>query len=90
MILKMPKGSIVEVFVEYDTGWDAVRYEGKTGFCSTEFLTPLASCDEPPKEDATDDSVAFSVMIPCESKEQAEAILKLIPTAFLVGSGAND
>lgn len=65
IIAKMPKGTVVEEVIGAGltpTGWKCVRYNGKTGYASSAYLTPCSQDGdkqgEPdnsgPRDEATD------------------------------------
>ena len=64
----IPRGAIVDVVAEYDTGWDCVAYNGKTGYVSAQYLKPY---NEPKADEA---NYEWGVFIPCNSELEAQCL----------------
>lgn len=78
IITSMPKGSIVDVLVEYDTGWDCVRYADYTGYASAQYLTPINDVTPAPEP-----KTPWAVIIPCETQEEAEKLASYFNAAIV-------
>lgn len=93
---KLPKGEKVDVMMEYDLDgdgtpeWAFFGGDGKQGYVSLQYLTRVEDegtpsvTPEPQPEPAPDpDGLRWAVFVPCESREEAETILKAHPGAIL-------
>ena len=89
-IFSIPKGALVEVLTEYETGWAFVRYSGKTGYASMEFLTAKEPEPETPKQE--EPAMAWGVFVGNMDRERAEALAAQYPGAILTAyrAGQND
>lgn len=88
VITSIPKGETVEVLMEYDTGWDFIRYKNQTGYSSAEYLTPTNAPEtpsEPPKEpgDEIPAPLVFGVFIGNLSEDRAKEIADGFPGSIL-------
>lgn len=64
VILVVPRGAVVDVKIEeVAAGWDFVQYGDKSGYCASEFLTPVSDGAEPEPEITTTLQSADGVMI---------------------------
>lgn len=71
ILAKLQNGSIVDVFGTIDD-WASVVYNGIEGYCSSHYLTKIETSEHSGK---------WAVIVPCESKEEAEML-----ASFLNGS----
>ena len=81
--MSIPKGATVEVIAEYENGWDCVRYNGKIGYVSAEYLKPENNSD--PIEIPTEtEQYQWMVIIPCESENEARRYAGGIKNAIVL------
>lgn len=88
VITSIPKGETVGVLMEYDTGWDFIRYANQTGYASAEYLTPINAPEtpsEPPEapDVETPTGMTWGVFLPRLGREKAEKIAAEYPGAIL-------
>ena len=53
MLDTLASGTGVKVYANYTDGWSKIEYNGKTGYCKTEFL---ANAEGAPSEDASENT----------------------------------
>ena len=88
IITTIPRGATVEVLMEFEVGWDFVRYGKQTGYVSAEYLTPINGAEtpsEPTKEPdvETPTGMTWGVFIGKLSEERAKEIADGFPGSIL-------
>lgn len=84
---KLPRGEIVDVMVECPNGWMYVDDDGDQGYVDGRYLARVQP-EEQPQEDRPE-IVNYGVLIPCDTKEQAEALAEFFTNATVI-SGDDD
>ena len=84
---KLPKGEIVDVMVECPNGWMYVDDDGDQGYVDGRYLARVQP-EEQPQEDRPE-IVNYGVLIPCDTKERAEALAEFFTNATVI-SGDDD
>ena len=82
-IATIPNGETLEVIAEDVPGWLQVQWNGYAGYVSADMVqmddgAGGTSCQ------------IWYVHVPCQNRQQAEALADLIPGAIAVVSGGND
>ena len=88
----LPKGEKIDILMEYDLDGDGVPEwaffggDGKQGYVSLQYLTKVE--EEPtqqplPEPAPVPDGLRYGVFVPCESREEAEALAKVHPGSIL-------
>ena len=100
----IPRGATVEVLIEYDNGWDFIRWNGMTGYVSAEYLKPgtptitveppdgggvQTPTDEEEAQPAQDSAQGWGVWILCENAEEAKRYAGNVKGAIVVRFGAD-
>ena len=87
VIGRLPKGEVVDVMVECPGGWAYIDDDGDQGYVNSSYLKRLPE-EEQPQEDRPE-IVNYGVLIPCDTKEQAEALAEFFTNATVI-SGDDD
>lgn len=87
VIGRLPKGEVVDVMVECPGGWAYIDDDGDQGYVNSSYLKRLPE-EEQPQEDQPE-IVNYGVLIPCDTKEQAEALAGFFTNATVI-SGDDD
>lgn len=92
IIDRLPKGEIVDVMVVCPNGWCYIDDDGEQGYVDGRYLTPVSSPepskpadDKTPAEDEDKPQIVnYGVLIPCETKEAAEALASFFCDAVVI------
>lgn len=88
VIGKIPNGTRVQVMAEPKEGWLFVQTGEKSGYVSKDYMRTEESPQE--EEKPAERALEWYVHVPCQSREQAEALACLIPGAVAVLIGGDD
>lgn len=88
VIGKIPNGTRVQVMAEPKEGWLFVQTGEKSGYVSKDYMRTEESPQE--EEKPAERTLEWYVHVPCQSREQAEALACLIPGAVAVLIGGDD
>ena len=88
VIGKIPNGTRVQVMAEPKEGWLFVQTGEKSGYVSKDYMRTEESSQE--EEKPAERTLEWYVHVPCQSREQAEALACLIPGTVAVLIGGDD
>lgn len=92
IIGKIPKGTIVDVWTKCENNWYFVDDDGDQGYVDGQYLAFLPPVSPKPEEDdkepTSDDEepqiVNYGVLIPCDTKEDADALAAFFVNAQVI------